>query len=163
MRRLDLIRHAEAEMPLLGQSDFQRRLTGKGLEDAHALGRSIFDDAQQPQLIVSSTARRAITTALSVSDELGLNPRNIAKEDRIYEAPLANLIQVIEQFPDKCEQIAMVGHNPGLSMLVDWLTDEQRSMPPCCQVQITLPLDSWQALSQGVGSVALWRVGNDSR
>ena len=59
MKLLTLIRHAKSEQDA-DDSDFDRVLTEKGVEDAYKMGEHIAKHLPKPDLIISSPAERAL-------------------------------------------------------------------------------------------------------
>lgn len=157
MKTLSLIRHAEACAPNFGERDFDRSLTERGQQDAAEMAATILQGRQQnheifaPEVLVSSPANRAQSTADIFCRTLALPASQLTM--KIYEAPLNHLIRVVENLADNHRHIGLVGHNPGLSMLAQWLCNDYRDMPPCCVIQIELQIDHWNETSQGIGKI----------
>ena len=88
MKRLTLIRHAKSshDSPLM--RDFDRPLNARGIRDATLLGRHL-DETHDflPDLVISSPATRAITTARMLAKETAISEWGIRQDERIYEAP----------------------------------------------------------------------------
>ena len=131
VRQIILLRHAHAEPPVEDQTDESRPLTEGGVSEAIAAGSWLKMHGAEPDVVLSSPATRAQETATRVLRSLGDLATKI--EPRIYEATPADLIQVLEDYPD-ADCILLVGHNPGLETLVALLTDgtsdQGRGMPP---------------------------------
>jgi phosphohistidine phosphatase len=153
MRELILTRHAKSEWNHLGLSDLERPLNARGKRDAPFMGRRLAEAlGSPPDLIVSSPATRALHTALAFAEALGYPARRIELEPRIYEAPLAALLAVLQTLPDAAPRVCLFGHNPGFSMLVDCLTDAgYQTLPTCATARITFDIDTWAALSPSSG------------
>ena len=49
------------------------------------------------------------------------------------------------------EQVWIVGHNPGLSELVERLTEQPVWLPTCGMAEVELQIDQWDAAFAGVG------------
>lgn len=122
MKRLTLIRHAKSshDNPLM--RDFDRPLNARGIRDATILGRNL-DEAHDflPDLVMSSPATRAITTARMVAKETALDEWGIRQDERIYEASVPSLVEVLREISDSFQHVALIGHNPGLENLTNWL------------------------------------------
>ena len=112
MRRLFLIRHAKAEMPL-GRNDFERALTDRGRADARRVARALAQRDMLPDVLVHSGALRAKQTAEILAAEW---PRRVPlQEDRaLYDAPQGVLFARARALSDAYAGVAFVGHNPGL-------------------------------------------------
>ena len=122
MKSLTLIRHAKSghDSPLL--QDFQRPLSARGLRDAPLIGRHLkASHAFAPDVVITSPARRAATTASLVLEAAGLDAAMLLEEPRIYEAPLRSLVEVVRGLPETAWKAVLFGHNPGLELLANWL------------------------------------------
>ena len=132
VRQIILLRHAYAEPPVEDQTDESRPLTDTGISEAIAAAAWLKAHGAEPDVILCSPATRTQETAARVLHGLGGDLTTMI-EPRIYEATPADLIQVLEDYPD-ADCILLVGHNPGLETLVALLTDgtsdQGRGMPP---------------------------------
>ena len=71
MKTLYLIRHAKSSWAEGGLSDFDRSLNKRGKRDALQMGKRLKALGVTPGVVISSPAKRAITTAQKIADELG--------------------------------------------------------------------------------------------
>ena len=152
MRRLSIARHAKSSWNDASLSDFDRPLNKRGQRDAPRMAQRLSAQARQPDLVVSSTALRAITTALHYVEGLGLDDDRLVKEPRIYDASVQTLSYLVQELPDHARHVLLVGHNPGFSALAHWLaTCPFDEMPTCAVVQIELHVDQWSEVGPGCG------------
>ncbi len=63
MKSLILVRHGKAEQIKINQHDFDRKLIDRGIEDVNELAKELKEDKFQPELIITSSAKRAFQTA----------------------------------------------------------------------------------------------------
>ncbi len=106
-------------------------------------------------MLVSSTAKRAISTARAFAKALGDAP--ITERPEVYHAPLQTLMHIVESLPDAAQQVMVFGHNPGLSELVEHLAGQGLgSIDPCTTVRIDLHVDSWKAAAADTGTAVWW-------
>ncbi|MEZ4738095.1 MAG: histidine phosphatase family protein [Flavobacteriales bacterium] len=154
MRTLYLCRHAKSSWADAGMRDHDRPLNERGLRNAPFMAAQ-FKARQEPiDLIVSSTALRAITTARSFAHALGLAEDRIVQNAAIYHAELSMLMRVVNDLPNTAERIMLFGHNPGFTYLLDHLADAGvANLPTCGLVRIDLHVDDWRAVSKGCGSM----------
>jgi phosphohistidine phosphatase len=122
MKLLTLIRHAKSSHDNPAMRDIHRPLNLRGRREAAAMGRHL-DVAFRfsPDLMVSSTATRAIATARMIAQETGYDEWSIKQEERIYEAPVSALLEVVRETGDSVNHLAVFGHNPGLENFCNWL------------------------------------------
>lgn len=146
MKKLTLIRHAKSSHGDALLQDFDRPLSGRGLFDAPLTGRHLGADPDfQPDLIVSSPALRALTTAEIIQREAGLSALPLQEESRIYEAPLRSLVNVVRGLPPDKTHVVLFGHNPGLEMLANWLCGQRAidGLRTGGVIQLALQVDLW--------------------
>lgn len=113
MRRLYLLRHAKASWELAGELDYERGLTDRGVSDCELMRGPISQLPVAPDLVLCSGARRARETLDAVAPAL---PKAAAVEydDRIYQANVARLLDVLTEVDPAKQAVLMVGHNPSM-------------------------------------------------
>ncbi|MPZ83019.1 MAG: histidine phosphatase family protein [Actinophytocola sp.] len=119
-RTLVVIRHAKSDWGQ-GLPDDERPLNPRGRRDAPAIGKWLVDNTAGIDLVLCSTAARARQTWRLA--EAALEPAPAVRHDeRVYAAGPQDLMSVLDELADDIAAAALVGHNPGLSELVDVLT-----------------------------------------
>ena len=132
--------------------DHDRPLNERGAHDAPLMARRFVDRKEAVDLLVSSTAVRALATANAFSAAIHMPSPTL--EPRIYEAHHRTIQGLVEALPDTAERIMLFGHNPGFSLLCEHLTGAGLGeLPTCAVVRIDLPVDAWREVSQGIGTV----------
>jgi phosphohistidine phosphatase len=102
--------------------------------------------------VVTSPAQRAITTARLIASELGQPGEALLSDPRIYEADIDDLLEVVHSLPDDKQNVALIGHNPGLTMFCNHLSGENiDNLPTCAVAGIAFELDSWAAIDRDSG------------
>ena len=150
MKRLYLMRHAEAEWGNPSQPDHSRPLSERGRRAAPLAGRRLAQHGQVPGVIVSSPATRARETA----ELLDLSPAaGIRFDGRIYEASPETLREVASGLHDAHSSAMIVGHNPGMEGFIGYLTGRIEPMPTAAVAVIDLDLASWRKIGQLSGSL----------
>src|SRR5690606_22086544 len=124
MRRLILLRHAEADRPE-GVTDHERPLSSHGRKQGAEMGKHLARQERLPQLAVVSSARRTQETwnLIPIATRQAIKYRD---EPRIYEASLGILIQVVGQTPDDVDTLLLIGHNPGFEALTHYFSASGR-------------------------------------
>lgn len=152
MKTLFVLRHAKSSWENTDLSDFERPLNKRGLETAPMMGEIIKENKFQPELILSSPARRAEQTARLVKDAARINGE-IKFDDRIYEASPSRLLEVISEQDEKIKSVMLVGHNPGLEALIKIITNEIQPMPTAALAVIDLKIESWKEITSSTGDL----------
>jgi phosphohistidine phosphatase len=154
VKNLILIRHAQAEPYSPAVVDEERELTATGVADASRMGLRLKAIALSPQIIISSPAFRTSTTAQLLAEQLGYEREKIRIEPSLYEGSMRNLMTLVTSFPEDLTQVMIVSHNPNLTYLAEYLTqDEIGTLPTCGCVNILLNDKTWAELSGGSGSL----------
>ena len=120
MRRLFLIRHAKAE-PHVGHSDYERRLTGRGRDDAKRVANALAARRMLPDILIHSGAARAKETA-EIFAAAWRGKVELEEDTGLYDASLATLLDRTRALSDTRKRTGLVGHNPGLGELATALT-----------------------------------------
>jgi len=153
-KKLLIVRHAKAEDADFMKPDFVRGLSIRGKNDAPKMAARLTAKGIFPQKFVSSPALRAISTARYFAIELGIVPLEIVQEPEIYDALTFNLLDLINNLDDHFDIIAIFGHNPSITELVNQLCDTYiPNIPTCGMALIEFPFDSWKMISTGTGEL----------
>jgi len=154
MRRLTLIRHAKSSWNDIGMDDFDRPLNSRGLLNAPVMGAMLQKDQVCFDLVVSSPALRAVTTAQLIAEKIDYPLGSIREDAAIYESTVKTLIEVIHSLGDEYASVALVGHNPGISGLTYFLSNQSiLSFPTCAVAELELSVDHWSDVSAKSGNI----------
>jgi len=155
-KQLIVIRHAKSDWANALLRDFDRPLNKRGMRAAPEMAARLVNRGIQPDLLVSSPAKRAITTARYFAEAWEIPLQNIQEQPNIYEASAKTLLSIVSQFDNQYHQIALFGHNPGLTDLVNMLDGHIDNLPTCGIIKIDFDFNDWQMISSGTGKVALF-------
>jgi phosphohistidine phosphatase len=163
MKTLWILRHAKSEWDEPGVADHDRPLNSRGKREAPRVGQHLRAEGWVPDLIISSTAKRARKTAKLVSETSGYEGEVLLK-DTLYLAGPEDYLEVLHAAPETCQSVMVVGHNPGLEELVEALTGEAETLPTAALAQIELPITRWQDLDEEIEGklVSLWRPRDEA-
>ncbi len=149
VKNLFLIRHAESAEPSANQRDIERELTPKGYRDAPRVGRYLFEQQWLPDVILSSSAQRAVATAELLAEQLKFDTSKIKYSEDVYQASVRSLLNIIAEQKDMYNQIIVVGHNPVLTYLAEYLSGEEiGNMVACGVAHIQFEIESWAEVSK---------------
>jgi phosphohistidine phosphatase len=158
MKTLLVLRHAKSSWKNANLADFERPLNKRGKYDAPRMGELLRREGIVPDLIISSSAERALATAEAVASACGYDSE-IQTTRQLYHAWPDDYIEVVNSVPNECNRVMVVGHNPGMESLVEELTGEWIRMPTAALVQISVRINRWTELSLESTEmlVNLWR------
>lgn len=152
MRLLTLVRHAKSSWDDPELTDFERPLNDRGRRDAPRMADHALDILGRPERIVTSPARRAMTTARVFCDRMQLPPAQLTIERRIYEASAETLLLLVQLLDDADQHVMLFGHNPGFSELAHLLARcSFDDMPTCAMVQIGFNVSQWSDVDERGG------------
>lgn len=157
MKKIYLVRHAKSDWPDASTSDMERTLNKRGLEAAPMMGKRLQDNKVQPQLVLSSPAKRAMMTAELLLQELGLGIESIQQEPKIYNASILHLLEVVQAIDNHHDCVMLFGHNPSFTELANYLGDHHVSHLPTCSIYaMEFYVDDWRAVARGLGHCILF-------
>ena len=159
MKTLLGLRHAKSSWKDPAVTDHDRPLNSRGKRDAPRIGKIIAAEEVRPDIILSSTAKRARRTAEDVSDAVGLSGKAVVLDSRLYLAEPAEIVDVVRNAGSDARCVLVVGHNPGLEVLVMRLTGHAEPLPTAAVAAVGLPMDSWRSLElKAMGQLEqVWR------
>ncbi|MFD2288305.1 histidine phosphatase family protein [Pedobacter petrophilus] len=160
-KQLLLVRHGKSDWGNLDLKDFDRPLNKRGKENAPEMAERLINKGFKFDLIVSSPAKRAKSTAKFFAE--AYNVDHIQFEESIYEASADTLLKVINGFNDDANTVVMFGHNPGFTYLANELSDaDLYNIPTAGMVLISFPFDSWEMVSKGTGEMVFFDYPKNS-
>lgn len=139
MTTLVLVRHAKSDWGDPGLDDHDRPLNERGLRDAPEMARRLAASGVAPDVILTSTALRAWTTAAFFADALGVTPQ---EREELYGAPARILLATAAQAG--AATVVVVAHDPGMTVLAESLSGGGiGAMPTCAVAVFTWDTDDW--------------------
>jgi phosphohistidine phosphatase len=129
-------------------------LNSRGEENAPEMGRRLALHGHRPDLIISSPARRALSTAQHIARELGIDEQAIVADDNLYFQGARGMLNVLAEVDDHHQKVMMVGHNPTITTLANALIDREiRNMVTCAVAVIGFDIDSWEEVHDTDGEL----------
>jgi phosphohistidine phosphatase len=152
VKRLYLIRHAKSSWKDPDLADFERPLNRRGKKDAPFMGKRLKKYGVKPDLIISSPAKRALKSATIIANEIDFPTKKIITDMTVYQADVPNLLDLIQNIDDSNSQVMLIGHNPDLTSLANYLSNYAISNIPTCGIFcIDFEISSWKNVAAGKG------------
>lgn len=107
------------------------------------MGKRLGKRGVKPELIVSSPALRALTTAQLIAAEIGYPREAIFVDERLYASSPDGLLAVICALDDTLEHVMLFGHNPEFTDLAHRLSNEIVDMPTCAVAEFRFDAKAW--------------------
>lgn len=147
MKSLILVRHAKSDWTNTGVSDSERPLNKRGERDAPYMGQLLAKKGIKPDLVISSPALRCKSTVQIFSKEMNILESAIKYSDKLYAAGDDEILAAINKVDDNVRCLMVVGHNPGMTDLVNMLTDEFiDNIPTAGIVSVKFDENKWSNL-----------------
>jgi phosphohistidine phosphatase len=158
MKTLFIMRHAKSSWDQPGQADIDRPLNKRGMRDAPRMGEWMYRQKLIPDVIASSPANRAHTTARLVAEACAYKDEITLVNDFYAHGPQAYL-GWLRDLPEEYKAVLVVGHNPDLEELLTILTGLEEPLPTAALAQVKLSLKRWAALSESSAGkvIKVWR------
>ena len=148
MKTFYLVRHAKSSWDNSSLRDIERPLNERGLNDAPIMAKLMRSKGVRPDLLVSSPAIRALTTAAYFKNELGVEGEDLWVRDEIYEAMSSTIVDLIHLLPEDCGTAMLFGHNPTFTNVAGMFTkDYIDNIPTCGVVCVRSEAATWPEVS----------------
>lgn len=157
MKNLFLTRHAKSSWNNSGLADIDRPLNERGKKAAPFMGKLIVDKGEKPELLISSPANRALSTARAFGEVMGLVENDIIVNRAIYGAGAQQLLELVQNQDDLHKSIMLFGHNPTFTSFVNMLTGSNiMNVVTCGVVRIDFEYSSWIDIDFGSGRLVYY-------
>ena len=156
MKTLFIIRHAKSSWDASNVDDFDRPLNERGKTDAPRMGKRFKEKDIHPDLMLSSPAKRALSTAKKIAKVLKYPKDNIKADRRLYHADEETILTVVKELKDNRNVVMVFGHNPGLTEFVNSLMDGSQdidNIPTCGVVAFQFSIEHWADVDWGKGKM----------
>lgn len=154
MKTLYLTRHAKSSWKYPKLDDFERPLNKRGRKNAPFMGNVLAKLKVKPDLILSSPANRAAMTARVIAAAIDYRLEDIQYSEAVYEFSENALIEVVKQFADDVKKAMIVGHNPAINGLANYIGDQSISNIPTCGIFCAeLDISSWGDIDAQCGKM----------
>lgn len=143
MKKIFIVRHAKSDWDN-NLIDFERPLNERGHRDAPIMAERIKAIGERPDLIISSPAMRAKTTAKYFAEVFNYPSDCIKYHHEIYDVGQRFTIDMLTKLSPKIESVMVFGHNPDHSHLATYLSNENiGNMPTCAVVGVEMQTEYW--------------------
>jgi phosphohistidine phosphatase len=152
MKELYLLRHAKSSWDDPTIDDIDRPLNKRGKNDAVFMGNVMRQLNLFPEIIVSSSAKRAYSTAKRIAGVLEYEKERVIKDSELYDCSVEHFYVFIKSLNDVYNKILIVGHNPEITLFTNKLCNESiANIPTCGLAVIKTNAKFWSDISFGNG------------
>ena len=154
MKKIYLIRHAKSSWSEEGMSDFDRPLNKRGKKDLPFMANRLKEFGVKPDLILSSTAKRAQKSAKVIAEIIDYKTSKISYDESLYDSSYTTYRYLLDSLDDKLNSVFIVAHNPTLTEVGERLSGAiLTNIPTCSIVCIEFDVKSFQDIKEESGKV----------
>lgn len=154
MKKLFLVRHAKSDWNNSEIKDIERPLNDRGYNNANQMSRQF---KEVPELIISSPAIRAISTALIFAENLKYDPNTITIKKELYETSVKDYLSIIHSLGDQYQSVMIFAHNPTIGEFAGSLVKSlPMEMPTCSIAGIRFETNQWKDIKTQQGELFLF-------
>jgi phosphohistidine phosphatase len=154
LKSLLLTRHAKSSWDHAGLSDIERPLNSRGKKAAPLMGQLIREKMDIPDILISSPANRAFSTAKVFAETFGYIENDIIINNTIYGAGPYQLLDIVKDQDNIYHSIMLFGHNPTFTTFANMLSNENIfNVVTCGVVKIDFNIQNWIDIDYGSGNM----------
>ena len=155
MKKIFLVRHAKSSWSNDSLQDIDRPLNDRGYKNAHEMADFLLRSGYRADIFLSSSAIRAISTALIFSRAGLIDETKIQIHPSLYEGNPETYLKVINGQSDNLSSLFLFAHNPTISEVWNLMVKGRlNEMTTCNVARIEYPVESWQQIAFGNGKNA---------
>ena len=154
LRNICFIRHAKSSWEYPELPDIDRPLNKRGYRDAEFMSKKLHELEIRPDIILTSPANRAKTTARYFAEIFELRKKRFIINDDLYSADADEIIECVQKVDAEFQSIFLFGHNPTLTYLANMFpgVNSIDNVPTCGIVQVKTMVSDWSKWSPDVSA-----------
>ena len=152
MKNLIIVRHCKSSWkdPIL--SDFDRPLNKRGNIDGELMSNYLREKEKKIDKLILSTSIRTRLTSKYFIEKIHFN--SISYLDELYHASYSEIIKIISKIENNFNNIMVIGHNPGLTELINYFTDMRiYNIPTTGIIKVEFKEDEWSKITENKGKI----------
>jgi phosphohistidine phosphatase len=147
-----LVRHAKSSWKETHLSDHDRPLNKRGIHDAPLMAKVVKSSGFNPDIILSSTAVRAKSTAEAFAEEFGLRKKKFVLLEELYMAGDDDFFDVLHSLDEDVRSVMIFSHNPGITEFANLLCNTDIANIPTCGIfRAMISHAKWKDVKPGTG------------
>ncbi len=157
MKEVYLVRHAKSSWDDMSLSDHDRPLNKRGKRDAPKMAAYLKDSIDSIDVIVSSSAKRALRTAREFESAFEDEVEELVIERDLYHASREEILRVISEINDRYNRALVFGHNPGFTTFANLFSSIYiDNVPTTGIVGLKFDVNNWNEVSEANGNIFLF-------
>lgn len=147
IKTVTIMRHAKSSWEDSSAGDHERGLLDKGILRTKKVGEFMIDNKIIPQLLISSTAKRAVETAKIIANSISYEEDKIVLSNKLYLSYTDDVFDELFEIDNSIDSVMVFGHNPCLTDLVNMFLKKQiDNLPTSGMAVIEFRTDKWEEI-----------------
>ena len=152
MKKLIIIRHSKSSWKDLSIGDFHRPLNKRGKTDGPIMANFLSSKINKICFLHSSSSVRTFETSKFFIDRIKFD--QIKYDDSLYHGSSFSILNLIRNYSDNFSSVAIIAHNPGLTNLINELTNiDLDNLPTTGIAEIDFNCIKWNDISLNNGNL----------
>jgi len=150
MKTIYIVRHAKSSWEYQGIDDIDRPLKKRGIKDAYRVSSILRDKINKPDIFITSSATRALSTAVIFSNVFAYPLSNLQIKKSLYSFSDGYLVKTIKALDDEFDSAIIFSHDHGINDFVNKYGDEViLHVPTCGVIAIEFKNKHWKSIKKG--------------
>lgn len=150
MKTLYIVRHAKSSWEYKGIEDIDRPLKKRGIKDAHLISKELSKNISRPDVFVSSSANRALHTAVIFCENFEYPLSNLKIRKQLYSFSDGYLVKTVKAFDDGFSSAIIFSHDHGINTFVNKFGSKPIAhVPTCGVIGIQFEEKHWKNIKKG--------------
>lgn len=152
MKNLIIVRHCKSSWKDPSLSDFDRPLNKRGNIDGELMSNYLREKEKKIDKLILSTSIRTRLTSKYFIEKIHFN--SISYLDELYHASYSEIIKIISKIENNFNNLMVIGHNPGLTELINHFTDMRiYNIPTSGIIKVEFKEDKWSKITENKGKI----------
>ena len=134
MKTIYIVRHAKSSWEYKGIEDIDRPLKKRGIKDAHLLSKILSNKISRPDVFVTSSANRALHTAVIFCENFEYPLSNLKIRRQLYSFSDGYLVKTVKALDDGFSTAIIFSHDHGINTFVNKFGNKPIAHVPTCGV-----------------------------
>jgi len=150
MKIIYIVRHAKSSWEYEGIEDIDRPLKRRGIKDAHLMSKFLSKQVSKPDVFVSSSANRALHTAVIFCENFGYPLSNLKIRRQLYSFSDGYLVKTVKALDDSFGSAIIFSHDHGINTFVNKFGNKPIAhVSTCGIVAIQFDEKHWKNIKKG--------------
>ncbi|WP_422091874.1 SixA phosphatase family protein [Tenacibaculum ovolyticum] len=151
MKTLYIVRHAKSSWKYESVEDIDRPLKERGIKDAHLLSKYLTKEIKKPDVFISSSANRALHTAVIFCENFKYPLSNLKIKRQLYSFSDGYLVKTVKALDDSFDSAIIFSHDHGINSFVNKFGDKPIAhVATCGVIGIQFKDKHWKNIKKGV-------------